>query len=210
MRNHSSKVGCSPSVMISAALGGLIAIGVLGLAQTVNAQNQPFVGEVVCGGWNFCPTGWGECNGQLVPISEYEVLFQLIGTTYGGDGQNTFAFPDIRGRTMVGQGQSAGTGNRVIGEKGGIETVTLTQNQIPAHTHVMVAHTNAEKSASPANRIAGLAPASAPVYTSSAPNTALKASTLSSVGGSQSHNNMQPYLAVKCCISLFGIFPSPS
>ena len=209
MRNHSPKAGRKRSALIPTALGALLALGALCVTPTADAQ-QPFIGEVVCGGWNFCPQGWAECSGQLMPIAENDALFALIGTTYGGDGQTTFALPNIQSRTMVGQGQGAGLSSKVIGETGGVESVTLTPSQIPSHTHAMVAHMGAEKSASPTNRIAGPAPISAPVYTGTAPNTTLKASTLSSVGGSQPHNNLQPYLAVKCCISLFGVFPSPN
>lgn len=168
--------------------------------------SQPFVGEISCGGWNFCPNGWAECAGQLLPIAENDVLFNLIGTTYGGDGQTTFALPNIQGRTMVHQGQGPGLTSRVIGEAGGVETVTLTTSQMPIHNHPVAAHTGTEKSASPTNRIAGNAAAS--IYTSSAADTTLGAAVVGTTGGAQPHNNLQPYLASKCCISLFGIFPS--
>ena len=169
---------------------------------------QPYVGEMRMFAGNFAPAGWMFCAGQLLPISENETLFNLIGTTYGGDGQTTFALPNIQGRTMIHQGQGTGLTSRNMGETGGAETVTLTTSQIPSHNHQIAAHTGAERSASPVNSIPGIAPATAPVYTSSASNASLGAGALGASGGSQPHNNLQPYLAVKCCISLFGIFPS--
>lgn len=196
------------------SMQSMLVIGMLGLAGGILApqvaQAQPYVGEIACGGWNFCPSGWGECNGSLLPISENEALFSLIGTTYGGDGQSTFAVPNIQARAIVHQGTGPGLSNRVIGETGGVESVALTTQQIPAHRHALVAHTGTEKSASPTNKIAGTAPTSAPIYASVAPNTTLKSDAVSSTGGSQPHNNLQPYLVAKCCIALFGIFPSPN
>lgn len=190
-------------------IGLVWGLGTLSLPSSAHADaSSPFIGEISCGGWNFCPSGWAECAGQLFPIAENEALFALIGTTYGGDGQSTFALPNIQGRTMVHQGQGPGLSNRQLGETGGVETVTLTTSQMPVHNHALVAHTGTEKSASPTNRIAGPASAAAPVYTSTAANTTLAAGAVGTSGGSQPHNNLQPYLASKCCIALFGIFPS--
>lgn len=207
MSNLLQQAGRARSNVKRTLMGVVAAICALCFTHAAHAQT-PFIGEVVCGGWNFCPVGWGECNGQLLPISENDALFALIGTTYGGDGQTTFAVPNILGRTMVGQGQGPGLSNKVIGEVGGAESVTLTTNQLPSHTHAMVANTSTEKAASPTGRIMGTTPAGASVFSSSAPNMTLSASAVSSVGGSQPHNNLQPYLAAKCCISLFGVFPS--
>lgn len=185
---------------------GRIALCGVGVSFAVHAQ-QPFVGEIMCGGRNFCPNGWAECSGQLMPISENETLFNLIGTTYGGDGQVTFALPDLRGRTMVHQGNSY-----VIAQTGGAEAVALTTAQMPAHSHTVMAHTGAERSASPAGgRIAGIAPSTTPAYASGQPSAMLAmlgTAAVRSTGGSQSHNNLQPYLTMKCCISLWGIYPS--
>ncbi|MDK9717826.1 MAG: tail fiber protein [Trichlorobacter sp.] len=179
------------------------------LYQPVLHAEDPFIGEVMCGGWNFCPNGWAECNGQLVPIAEYDALFSLIGTTYGGDGQYTFALPDIQGRTMVYQGQGTGLSNRVLGETGGVETVTLTTNQMPSHAHGVAVHSGAEKAASPTGKIPGVTATAAPVYNSAATSgKTLAFGALAPTGGSQPHNNLQPYLVVKCCIALNGIYPS--
>jgi microcystin-dependent protein len=184
-------------------------LGALGLPTAAQAQ-QPFLGEVVCGGWNFCPVGWAECNGQALPISGNDALFQLIGTTYGGDGQSTFALPNLQGRTVIGQGSGPGLTTRDLGEQGGAENVTLSQSQIPSHTHPMTANGVAEKSASPTGKIAGTAPAGAAVYSSSTPNTTLHPGTVVVAGQSQPHNNLQPYLATKCCIAVAGVFPTPN
>lgn len=189
-------------IAILALLSGL-------LHQPVLHAEDPFIGEVMCGGWNFCPDGWLECNGQQVIIAEYDALFSLIGTTYGGDGQYTFALPNIQGRTMVHQGQGTGLSNRVLGETGGAETVTLTTNQLPSHTHGVAVHSGAERSASPTGKIPGTTTAATPVYNSTATSgKTLQSNALSQAGGSQPHNNLQPYLVMKCCISWAGIYPS--
>ncbi|SKA02955.1 Microcystin-dependent protein [Trichlorobacter thiogenes] len=170
---------------------------------------DPFIGEVMCGGWSFCPNGWLECNGQQLPIAEYDALFSLIGTTYGGDGQYTFALPNIQGRTMVHQGTGSGLTTRTLGQTGGAETVTLTTNQLPSHTHGLSVHSGAEKSASPTGKIPGTTTAATPVYNSTATSAkTLPSNALSQAGGSQPHNNLQPYLVMKCCISWAGIYPS--
>lgn len=189
-----------------ALLAGAISAAGLGLQGNALAQ-QPFVGEIACGGWDFCPARWLACDGSLVPIAEYETLFQLIGTTFGGDGQSTFAVPDLRGRTMVHQGNGF-----VLGQVGGQETVTVTSNTMPAHSHAPSAHDGSEKSASPTGKIAGRAPASAPVFKASGgPTTNLHPAAVGNSGGApQPHNNLQPYLVNKCCISMVGIFPSPT
>ena len=194
------------------ALRGVVTVAWVGLSvlpQVGRAQTGPFIGEVMCGGWNFCPVGWAECNGQQVPIADNEPLFNLLGTTFGGDGQSTFALPNIQSRTVIGMGTGVGLQSRTLAETGGVEEVVLSSQQIPSHSHGLQAHSGAEKAATPRDRVPGVAPASAPIYDAVA-NTSLAPASVSMVGGSQPHNNLQPYLAVKCCISLQGIFPSPS
>ena len=164
---------------------------------------QPYVGEVRMFGGNFAPAGWMFCEGQLLPISEYETLFQLIGTTYGGDGQSTFALPDLRGRLPVHQGNGA-----ILAQTGGAETVTLTVSQIPAHTHPYLASNDIPGQTSPQNNVLGQA--AAKFYRAGSPSVTLNPGSVSSTGGSQPHNNFQPYLCVDFIISLFGIFPSPT
>ncbi|GAB4109775.1 MAG: tail fiber protein [Roseiflexaceae bacterium] len=166
---------------------------------------QPYIGEIRMFAGNFAPDGWMFCDGQLIPISEYETLFNLIGTTYGGDGQSTFALPDLRGRLPIHQG-----GGYVLAETGGVEEVTLTVNQIPNHQHAFIGSTNNATSNTPANQVVG-ALTSFDLYRPAAtPNTAMAVASVGSVGGSQPHSNMQPYLCVNFIISLFGIYPSPT
>jgi microcystin-dependent protein len=165
---------------------------------------QPFVGEVRMFAGNFAPAGWLFCDGQLLPISENETLFQLIGTTYGGDGESTFALPDLRGRVPVHQGNGF-----VLAETGGAEDVSLTVQQIPAHGHAAVgaAVTGDQTSANaalPANSVT-ITP-----YLNTPPDSAFNAGAIGPTGGSQPHTNMQPFLCVDFIISLFGIFPSPT
>lgn len=171
---------------------------------------QPYVGEIRMFGGNFAPAGWMLCDGSLVPISEYEVLFQLIGTTYGGDGESTYALPDLRGRAPVHYGQGPGISqNYVIGETFGVEEVTLTTQQIPSHTHALLASTAAGTASSPEGRVVAQ-PSDVRMFIRDSPSFALPADTVTQVGGSQPHSNRSPYLAVNYIISLFGIFPSPT
>jgi microcystin-dependent protein len=165
---------------------------------------QPYVGEIRMFAGNFAPAGWMFCEGQLLPISENETLFQLIGTTYGGDGQSTFALPDLRGRLPLHQGNGF-----TLAETGGAEEITLTVNQIPAHGHPWLASTAAATSQTPDNLV--LATTQAQTYFNSpdAPGN-LAANSVGPVGGSQPHTNFQPYLCVDFIISLFGLFPSPT
>ncbi len=166
---------------------------------------QPYVGEIRIFAGNFAPAGWMFCEGQLLPISENETLFQLIGTTYGGDGQSTFALPDLRGRLPVHQGNGF-----ILAETGGAEEITLTVNQIPAHSHPFIASSAAGSSSNADNNM--LATSVGNLYFSqpaSSPGT-MSASMVSPVGGSQPHSNFQPYLCLNYIISLFGIFPSPT
>jgi len=163
---------------------------------------QPYVGEIRMFAGNFAPVGWMFCEGQLLPISENEVLFQLIGTTYGGDGESTFALPDLRGRLPLHQGNGL-----ILAETGGVEEVTLTVNQMPAHSHPMLASTNNASAANAANNVLAQTPTHTS-YIADNPNWPLSANSIGSTGGSQPHSNFQPYLCVDFIISLYGIFPS--
>jgi microcystin-dependent protein len=167
-------------------------------------MGEPYVGEIRMFGGNFPPAGWMFCEGQLLPISENPTLFTLIGTTYGGDGQETFALPDLRGRVPLHHGSDAGTGY-VMGQGGGVESVTLTTQQVPVHTHGVPV-----SSATAGSRAAvGGVPAGAPAEALWATDGASEAmSTTSIAGGSQPHDNMQPYLGINYIISLFGVFPA--
>jgi len=170
-------------------------------------MSQPFVGEIRIFAGNFAPVGWAFCDGSLLAISENEVLFQLIGTTYGGDGQSTFALPDLRSRAPIHQGTAAGS-NYVMGQLAGVESVTLTTNQIPAHSHVPQAAIGASGNPanSPANNVwSGWTGGQ---FTTQAPGVSLSAAAVGSAGGSQPHDNMPPFLVINFIISLYGIFPT--
>src|ERR1051326_5365408 len=162
---------------------------------------QPYVGEIRIFAGNFAPAGWMFCEGQLLPISEYETLFNLIGTTYGGDGQSTFGLPDLRGRIPLHFGNGF-----TLAETGGVETVTLTVSQIPAHSHPLIASSAAANQTTPTSNL--LAKPHKNLYRPGPSAVAMSPLAVSSTGGSQPHNNFQPYLCVDFIISLFGIFPS--
>lgn len=163
---------------------------------------QPYVGEIRMFAGNFAPAGWMFCEGQLLPISENETLFNLIGTTYGGDGQSTFAMPDLRGRIPVHQGNGF-----ILAETGGVEDITITISQIPSHSHVFMGAGSVANDPNPAGNVVGESLV-ASLYQSAAPNAPMATDSLAAVGGSQPHSNFQPYLCINFIISLFGIFPS--
>lgn len=167
---------------------------------------QPYVGEIRMFAGNFAPAGWMFCEGQLLPISENETLFQLIGTTYGGDGQSTFALPDLRGRIPIHQGNGF-----ILAETGGVEEITLTVNQIAAHSHPLLGSAAQAQDGNPQGRVvAEDAIAGADLFLEDTPTVNMAATAIGPVGGSQPHTNFQPYLCVDFIISLFGIFPSPT
>ena len=165
---------------------------------------QPYVGEVRMFAGNFAPAGWMFCEGQLLPISENETLFQLIGTTYGGDGQSTFALPDLRGRIPAHQGNGL-----ILAETGGAEEITLTVPQMPAHSHPLIASSGPATGSTPVGNLTAES-ASLSIYIEDAPSASLNAAAVFPAGGSQPHTNFQPYLCINFIISLFGIFPSPT
>jgi microcystin-dependent protein len=171
-------------------------------------MGQPYVGEIRMFAGNFAPNGWMFCEGQTLPISENDVLFQLIGTTYGGDGEETFNLPNLQGRVPIHQGTNQGTTFQV-GEAAGVETVTLNTQQIPQHNHVLLGSTGTASTNSPANNVPATSTgATVFPYGTDQPTTTLHPSTIGVIGGSQPHDNFQPYLCVNFIISLFGIFPT--
>ena len=166
-------------------------------------MSNPYVGEIRIFAGNFAPVGWAFCDGSVLAISENPTLFNLIGTTYGGDGQSTFALPDLRGRAPMHQGNGF-----TLAQAGGVETVTLTTNQIPGHSHVPQAAIGAtgNPANSPANNVwSGWTGGQ---FTTQAPGVSMSAAVVGSAGGSQPHDNMPSFLAVNFIISLFGIYPS--
>lgn len=171
-------------------------------------MSDPFVGEIRMFGGTFAPAGWAFCDGQLLPISQNETLFNLIGTTYGGDGQETFAVPDLQGRVPVHAGQGPGLSqNYQIGEKFGVESVTLTTQQIPIHNHAFLTSLGAASSTDPTNQVIAQS-SQMHVFTEDVTNRQMNANALTPQGGSQPHENMMPFLVVSFILSLFGIFPS--
>ena len=174
-------------------------------------MSDPYVGEIRMFGGNFAPVGWAFCQGQLMPIAENDVLFTLIGTTYGGDGEETFGLPDLQARVPVHMGTSASTGTTYqIGEKAGAEAVTLTTQQVPVHSHPFFATSADGNSAAAANNVLGVLPAATTksAYGNLGPFGTLDPSSLTPVGGNQPHENEQPFLAFNFIISLYGIFPT--
>lgn len=175
---------------------------------------DPFVAEIRIFPFNFAPQGWAFCNGTILPIAQNTALFSLLGTTYGGNGQTTFALPNLQGRGPMHPGAGPGLSSRFLGEAGGTEVVTLLQSEIPSHSHVLQASTAAadeEGQKSPANALPGAQQATNPLY-GALPGTAVTMadSSLSPIGASQPHNNMQPYLTLNFNIALQGIFPPRS
>jgi microcystin-dependent protein len=163
---------------------------------------QPYIGEIRMFAGNFAPAGWMFCEGQLLPISENETLFQLIGTTYGGDGQSTFGLPDLRGRLQLHQGNGFQPA-----ETGGVESVALQLTQIPLHSHPLLANSAVGNLNTPVNNVLG-ASGTLDMYREASPTVTLDPLTVTPLGGSQPHENLQPFLCVDFIISLFGIFPS--
>ena len=171
-------------------------------------MGTPYIGEIRMFGGNFAPQGWAFCNGQLLAISENDALFNLIGTTYGGDGQTTFALPDLRGRVPVHMGQGPGLSNYIIGQNGGSETVTLTVNQIPSHAHPAQAQSEPGNQTSPTN--GAWAASNLSQYSGNNANATMNLQAVGAAGGSQPHDNMLPFQCVSFIISLSGIYPPPN
>jgi microcystin-dependent protein len=173
---------------------------------------QPYIGEIRLFGGNYAPAGWAFCNGALVPISENPTLFNLIGTTYGGNGQTTFALPNLQSRVPIHQGTGGG-GTYVIAQTGGVETVTLSTGQIPQHNHLVNATASGQQlspsNAYPANATSPTQ-AGVLVYEAPPPGSKLNQATIQNAGSSQPHDNIQPFVAINYIIALFGIYPSPT
>lgn len=169
---------------------------------------DPFIGEIRMFGGNFAPLGWAFCNGQLLSIPDNDALFALIGTTYGGDGVSNFALPDLRGRVPIHMGAGPGLSPRVLGASAGTETETLITNQLPVHDHVFVGTSSAASANGPQNALVA-SPGSIDLYRpATVPNQALAPNAIGLTGGSQPHDNIQPYQCISFIIALEGIFPT--
>ncbi len=166
---------------------------------------EPFIGEIRMFAGSFAPVGWSFCDGQLVPISQNETLFTIIGTTFGGDGQETFALPNLQSRVPMHKSTDS---SFPLGQAAGTESVTLTTQQIPVHNHALIVTTAGGGSSNPGGNILAQSP-SIKMYLGAVPNVALNAASVTPTGGSQPHENMQPFLVISFIISLFGRFPSP-
>ena len=178
-------------------------------------MSDPFIGQITLFTCNFAPEGWADCSGQLLPINQNAALFALLGTTYGGDGRSNFALPNLNGRIAVGQGQATGGSNYILGAQGGSETVALSAGTMPPHTHALNATTPQATTAAPAGALfatsltgGGREPDKGNIYNAARPDTALAPNAIAPAGSSQTHNNIQPSLALRYCISLQGVFPS--
>lgn len=180
------------------------------IAFTAKAQaSDPFLGQIAFVTYNFVPKNWAACNGQLLPISQNQALFSLLGTQYGGNGTTTFALPDMRGRMLVHEGQAlGGPTNYTMGQSGGTESVTLLVTQMPAHSHTVNAVTSEGNQNSPTNALPADTKALDKEYSDATANTTMKNTMVNQAGGNQAHENRPPFITLKCIISLQGVFPS--
>ncbi len=169
-------------------------------------MSEPFVGEIRMFAGNFAPQGWALCDGQLLATSQNDALFSLFGTIYGGDGRTSFGLPDLRGRLPIHMGQGPGFSTRSIGQRSGSEAVTISSNELPAHSHALSGSTDAASETSPSGNVLGTM--SSNTYATSAPSAAMSTSAIGSVGGGQSHYNLQPTLCVNFIVALYGTYPS--
>ncbi len=169
----------------------------------------PYLGQIQPMGFNFAPRGWAQCNGQLMSVSQNTALFALLGTTYGGNGQTTFGLPNLQSRVPLGFGTLNGEAF-VLGEMGGVETVTITNNTLPSHSHTFSGTSDSADAGLPTNgdALAKIAGAGDFYYASDATTQSLNPASVSMVGGNQAHENLQPYLAINWCIATSGVFPS--
>ena len=171
-------------------------------------MSEPFIAEIKIFAGTFAPRGYAFCNGQLLPIAQYTALFSLVGTTYGGDGRTTFGLPDLIGRVPMHPGTGPGLSNRRLGEQGGSQSVQLNSNQMPVHTHMARGSSSESTEFTPGGNTWGVVSEEKNYRPADSPDILLDNPALSSVGGSQDHNNMQPYLVLNFIIALVGIFPS--
>lgn len=199
---------------ISAILGASTLVMGMGFSQPIQAST-PLIAEIVMFGGNFAPRSWAFCDGQLLPIAQNTALFSILGTTYGGDGRTTFGLPDMRGRTAIGPRTGPGLSPYALGQKGGAEQVTLTVNQMPAHTHTATATAHATSTggndSSPANNVMAVKNRTN-IYSNAAPNVTMSPAAVTvsnaNAGGNQAHENRMPYLAINHIIAIVGTFPS--
>lgn len=189
---------------------GAVLLLLLGMPCMTWAATEPFVGEIMMTGANFCPRGWANLDGQLLPINQNQALFSLLGTTYGGDGRMTFGLPDLRGRVPLHVGLGQGLTNRREGNKGGEEVHALTMAEMPQHQHALNGSTGGSNSEVPTGNLLATQRRKAPMYAPAGPGTLtpLHATGVGPAGNSQAHNTMPPFLTIRFCMALQGVFPS--
>ena len=173
---------------------------------------EPFIGQIMMFGGNFAPRGWALCDGQLLPIAQYSALFSILGTTYGGDGRTTFGLPDLRGRVPMHMGTGPGLSGKTLGAKAGSQTTTLTEGNMPSHTHTLRAEGTISTSGNPTDNMLGIVTGETKVYSLADPANEINmhADSITHTGGGQAFGNEQPYQVVNFVIALEGIFPSRS
>lgn len=200
MRNRTT------SLTIIVALLALVGAPMLGFSEVF--ASDPFLAQITMFGGNFAPRSWAMCDGQLLAISQNTALFSLLGTTYGGDGRTTFGLPDMRGRVPMHPGSGPGLTPRKLGQKFGVESVTLTAAQMPAHNHNVQASKGAGNATSPAGNLLASAPENKQYLSGGSPNVTMGGDGTTATGGGQPHTNMQPSLCVNFIIALQGVYPS--
>ena len=199
---------------VVSALSVIAATATFSGAPTKASADEPFLGDIIAVGFNFCPRGWTAAEGQLLPISSNTALFSLLGTTYGGDGRSTFGLPDLRGRTAMGQGSGPGLTPTSMGTKKGAEAITLTVAQMPPHRHTVRANNLDGDKAGPGGKLLAAAPPSGvgseTIYSTEPATTQMSAAMISPSGGGQPMAVQDPYLVMRYCIALTGVYPSRS
>ncbi|MEO0991450.1 MAG: tail fiber protein [Pseudomonadota bacterium] len=194
----------------SRPISAAIALVLLLPCAPATAQSTPMIGQITTVAFNFCPRGWAETDGQLLPISQYSALFSLLGTTYGGDGRMTFALPDLRGRVVVHNGQGPGLSDRSLGAKGGSEQTVLSEDQMPAHSHDLNVTNSRGTIHRPANGLPARGTRDEKLYARTAPTRTMAAEAIGTTGGNAPIETMPPFLTLKTCIALEGVYPSRS
>lgn len=189
-----------------------LALGAVGAPDRAEAGFDPYLGDIMIVGFNFCPRGWAEAAGQLLPINQNQALYSLLGTQFGGDGVTTFALPDLRGRVTMGTGSGPGLTVRQIGARGGSETQTMTQATMPAHSHIVNANNADGDKPGPGGKLLAAAPTGGTgnetIYSQAAPNVTMNPSMIGANGAGASFSTQDPTLGLHHCISTQGLFPS--
>lgn len=181
--------------------------GISMISNLTKAQSEPFIGQIAFVAFNYAPNGWVECNGQTMSIAQNETLFSLLGTTYGGNGMTTFQLPDMRGRVLVHNGKGNWTSDYQMGQMGGQESVTLTNAQMPSHSHSVNAVLADGNQSTPKGNLPANTKTLDQEYSNSSPDTTMRQEMIAPSGGNQPHENIQPYVAMKCIIAIQGIYP---